>query len=312
MDMLGLPITSMLLKIEYKMADGIGTSTCSVCGKKVKNGEKGILCDNKCGRWFHKACIKMSNARYEEFAANDKSWNCEREDCCSTINLQQLQASLIKMEKQIGIINEKTEKITASVQFYSDSFDEIMSKLKKLESRIISTESLTNKISSMNEELENVEAYLRRNNLEIFGIPEKKEEDLYEVVCKMTTALNVQLKREDIDIVHRLPTRNQEINKPIVLKLVNRWKRQEILNEKKKKRLNLGDIGFNDKGMLFINEHLTPQAKALYKRARDMRNKGFMYAWVKEGKIFLRKNEHERVVHVKNNEIMKELEQSIK
>ncbi|KAJ8874058.1 hypothetical protein PR048_024898 [Dryococelus australis] len=204
---------------------------------------------------------------------------------------------------------KNTESLTDAVKFCSDSFDDVIERLKGMEIRIRSIEALNTKMVEMEDEVENIEAYLRRNNLEINGTSEEKNDDLYEIAIKMSTALNVQLKKDDIDILHRVLTKNQEIRKPIVMKLTNRWMKQELLEARKNKRsLSTTVIGFGEKGIVFVNEHPTPQNMVLFEKERDMRSKGYSFARIKEGKVFLRKIENDKVIHIKNRAIMKEID----
>ncbi|CAG4933533.1 unnamed protein product [Colias eurytheme] len=50
-----------------------------------------------------------------------------------------------------------------------------------------------------------------------------------------------------------------------------------------------------------INEHLTPTNKQLLKKARDIKfNLNYTYLWIRDCKIFLRKNDKSKVVRIAN------------
>ncbi|KAG8336837.1 hypothetical protein J6590_037056 [Homalodisca vitripennis] len=53
-------------------------------------------------------------------------------------------------------------------------------------------------------QLEDVEQYSRLNSVEIFGVPEGKNEDTYEVVNNIGVALDLNVTRGSIDVFHRL------------------------------------------------------------------------------------------------------------
>lgn len=50
---------------------------------------------------------------------------------------------------------------------------------------------------------------------------------------------------------------------------------------------------------IFINEKLSSYFSLLFKKARDMRRKRIIqFAWVKDGKVFIRINENSKTIRV--------------
>ena len=97
----------------------------------------------------------------------------------------------------------------------------------------------------------------RKNNIEISGFSEKVNEDLYSIICEIGGKIGIQINKGDIDIAHRVPTRRVDSPRPIIVRFINRWKKQEILDAKP--RLTTGD--FKSEGPrrnIYIGEHLSP------------------------------------------------------
>lgn len=167
-------------------------------------------------------------------------------------------------------------------------------------------------MQKIKEEIEDLKAYQRQNNLQIFGIPENKEEDLYKIMVDIGALLNISLKYRDIDVIHRLPASKAGDPKPILVRFVNRWMKEKILIEKRKaKNLFLKNLDFDDQnnGAIYINEHLTLSNQAIFKRARHLKAKGhYKFVWTREGKVLLRKTETSKVIHVSNEALMSKLE----
>ena len=69
----------------------------------------------------------------------------------------------------------------------------------------------------LNEELDNLEQYTRKNSLEIHGIPEDAYESTEDVILKVGEVLGVNIQPQDIEISHKLKTRNR----PIIAKFLN-------------------------------------------------------------------------------------------
>ena len=88
--------------------------------------------------------------------------------------------------------------------------EQLASTKKKLNEESEETERL-------NEELDNLEQYKRKNSLEIHGVPEDAYTSTEEVVIKLGETLSVPIKPEDIEMSHKLNTRN----KPIIVKFVS-------------------------------------------------------------------------------------------
>lgn len=74
----------------------------------------------------------------------------------------------------------------------------------------------TEEIDSLNESLDNLEQYTRKNSLEIYGIPENSYASTEEAVLKIAAALEVQVTPSNIEISHQL--RRKKGNSPIIAK----------------------------------------------------------------------------------------------
>lgn len=64
--------------------------------------------------------------------------------------------------------------------------------------------------------------------------------------------------------------RNERLYAPIVLKLGSDWAKQEFLSAYfKMKNLNTGDIGYQSKSRIYVNESLTLHNRAIFKAASE-------------------------------------------
>ncbi|KAG8250378.1 hypothetical protein J6590_103211 [Homalodisca vitripennis] len=72
---------------------------------------------------------------------------------------------------------------------------------------------------------------------------------------------------------------------------VRRLDKEEFLRRRRVKRtLSTRHIGATDDRSIYVNESLSPARRALYALARKyQREKNFKFLWVRNGKIFLRK-----------------------
>ena len=100
-------------------------------------------------------------------------------------------------------------------------------------------------------------------NLEIPGIPERKEEDVTQIILDLAEAIDADVREEDIDICHRLYKAEGKA-RPIIVKFTNDSK-----YEMYSKRLRLRKVDNREKfgvERIFINENLTSRRALLYSK----------------------------------------------
>ena len=91
----------------------------------------------------------------------------------------------------------------------------------KYKPKITGYEIIHQNIALLQQEVDNLEQYIRRDCLEIRGIPAQEEETwaaLNETVQRIGEVMEIQVKDRDISISHRLPGRS--IADPVKLKYV--------------------------------------------------------------------------------------------
>lgn len=251
----------------------------------------------------------MGEAEYKEFGKDEaKTWTCGRNDCTPPIDLSNLKSVIDNLQKKLDVavqsLQEENKQVAKSAEYMGAKYDELLEKITH--ERAESTEQ-TEKIQV---EHEDTKQYLRRNNIIIHGIPETGR-DVYQEVILLAKTLDVNLQGGDIDVAHRLPTRQSGKPKPIVLKLVNRWKKEELLKAKAtKKDLTSADLGYREgKIRIYMNDHLTPLNDSIAKRARDLKKDGLIHAtWIRNTKVYIQEKEEERSYTIKNANHMQEIE----
>lgn len=136
-----------------------------------------------------------------------------------------------------------------------------------------------------------LEQYSRLNNLEIKGVPVTQGEDCAKVVACLGEKIGCPLKPEDIDTVHRIPTRNST-QKNIILRFCSRDKRSDYLAKARNARPKTTDLGFpaSQEAPIYVNEHLTPDNKRLFSKALDLKKQHkWMFVWTDRCAIKARK-----------------------
>lgn len=167
------------------------------------------------------------------------------------------------------------------------------------------------KVKGLEQQLDDTDQYLRVNCLEINGIPETNQENVAEIVKNIGAALGAELTAEDIDACHRLGLKTDGRRRGIIVKFVRRQTKEEMLRKRKVNRnLNTSDIGISSgpAEIVYMNESLSPARRRVLNAARLLRREqNFSFVWVKNGKIFLWKDEASKAIMLTNLDQVSEL-----
>lgn len=195
-------------------------------------------------------------------------------------------------------------------------------RIKSLEEALVSTES---SLKTVIQDLHMNDQRSRMNNLEISGVPMSKGENLHTMAFNMAAKVGIKLEVSDINYIHRVrryPSRNQEgdsddkesgdgnrLPPNIIIRFLRRQMKNDFLAAVRARRgLTTADLGFDGASRpVFVNDHLTPQNKMLYRSARHLgRDKGYRYIWLNDCKIFLRKNDASKYLIIScDNDLLK-------
>lgn len=134
-------------------------------------------------------------------------------------------------------------------------------------SLIAENKALKKETCSLSHKVSQLEQYSRMNNIEIRGIPYSQGEDCVVVVETISKKIGCPVTPSDLDVVHRVSTKDKE-KKNLIARFCSQAKKNDFVCKARKARLCLDDIGMSDgTHPIFINNHLTPQNKVLFSRA---------------------------------------------
>ena len=181
-----------------------------------------------------------------------------------------------KLLAENKVIREQYNELQKSLEFHTNKTEELATENKDFKSEV---NSLKKTLDQANEErdqfyvdletavnhIDDLERYSRKYNLEIHGIPEKAEVNLAEQVITLGNALSVKIRRNDIDICHRMFTgRNRSKPRPIIVRFKSYRTKKEVYGARKSlKNQNMGHI-FQGADIVYINENLTRRRRELF------------------------------------------------
>lgn len=200
-----------------------------------------------------------------------------------------------------------------SIEFGHASVEELKAKLsaeetarRKLENENIALEKRCHALECRARELEKrlvrSEQYSRNKNLEIQGVVKKDNENVLDTVQMIGKVIKEEIVETDIEICHRVPTRDPEKSN-IIVQFKSRTKRDAVLNKAKKARLSNKDIGNDNTHKIYVNEHLCPTLKQLLGTAIGRkRDHGWKSVWSYNGTIFAKQSDDAPIVRIQHHE----------
>lgn len=214
---------------------------------------------------------------------------------------------LMSLRPAVESMRETVNSMQTSVQFFSDQYDSLMAlvasnekEIKSLRAEVgvlketVSAQALS--LQGLQSDLNDLEQYGRRQNMEIHGLPYSPTENLEVALQDMAVKLGIDsFQAVDVVAVHRLPAKRDSAP-PVLVRFVSVRAKEPWMAARG--RLN-SLPGLPSQCRLFFNENLTRANKELFWQARSRgRERGFRFVWVKHGKVFARKGEGSRIIKI--------------
>lgn len=224
---------------------------------------------------------------------------------------------------QFRELNRKVTDIESSLTFISDQYEDFKNEVQSLKPELQTLRAENTQLRSSVQELTNrlnqLEQMSRASNAELQCVPEKEGEDLVGLVQQLGAVMAHPVLERDITQCTRLAKLDPSKPRPrsILVKFSSPRIRDNFIAASRKynkdhatDKLNAGHLGVvtETRTPIYVVEHLTKEIKALHAAAR-LRAKeiGYNIVWVKHGRVFLRKEEKEKHVLVKDMEALKNL-----
>lgn len=212
--------------------------------------------------------------------------------------------SLPTLVADVKTIKEDISDLKSANAFLSSKVEDQSIRLTGIESRVLEIEPLQatvdiyrNEVRTMKGQLSTSDQRSRLNNVEIKGIPIRKDENLFAIIDTISNKVNYVFSQTQINYLYRIPLHNTK-EKAIVVSFLNRYIKEEFVAAARAvKNLTAADVGFRESpNRVYVNDHLNAELKSLLSKVKlTAKEKNFSYVWVKYGKIHVRKNDTSRV-----------------
>ncbi|CAN7940031.1 unnamed protein product [Ixodes pacificus] len=282
---------------------------CLSCLKKIGHDAACIKC-SECANYYHmgkcsgltKNVMKsMNDVEISEWQCNTCKLYSQRQSATPEVSQSALELTpneeklerLLKQNESISakltsVLHRMHEELIVHLDNQDKTITELQRKIGELEGRISQRDE---EVGELRKAIDNAELYSRRQNIEIHGMVQQPNEDIMSVINRVATKLDLApVTPNDIEAAHRLKAKEGRIT-PILVRFTERRTRDLWV----RKRTTLRNEN------IYINENLTRALKSLlWSTKAHAKEKGYMYTWMKNGKIFVRQKEGAAVIQIES------------
>lgn len=288
---------------------------CDVCDNKLDyNNQKYLECDGNCGNSFHIKCVGLKVKDYKEIIEEKRSFFCNactkkkeqrRQTILSTsltghgnderpsVNLESINQKIDMILKKQDKSDDRISMLQKTVNDYKEVVEQLIEDNVEIKNENV---KLNNKINMLEINLERFKQQQLDNTIIIDGLKSEKNENLNDIVIELCQALSVNVKNTDIKSTEReyLSQTSKKSGQPpsIVVTMYNKSIKEQLFEAKKGKHLTTEIFNDTDKKPLYVSDALTDLNKFLLSKVKKLRSENkIKYAWVKNGKVLVRKEE---------------------
>ncbi|XP_052119921.1 uncharacterized protein LOC127748836 [Frankliniella occidentalis] len=301
--------------------------TCTSCKEKLPIDY--VTCSQGCVLHFN-TCAGLAEGTWRKMS-NKSEWKCPTcrkpkptESAVTSAELRQFMNTVTEKlapVQQISGLKASMEELKNSVDFMSSKYDEVLCKVADLQNQNAEQAATLDLLKTENEEKEKVieelkirmreaEQYARNRNIEISGVEFIKEENLITVMENLAEQLQIRFKENEIDVIHRVPSRYNGTRPPkIIVQFTTRKERDFWLKHKKYASVFSNDITNGQSvSQVYLDKHLTAEWKHLLWQSKQVgRPKGYKIFWHQDSKICVKKNINEEPIIIRTAQDLQKL-----
>lgn len=229
---------------------------------------------------------------------------------------QLIHPQLLEVRNAVTSLEESMSRLTEDL---NNIKAEQIAQVTEIRNIKLENESLRATNQSLSSRLSQLDQHLRSSNIEIQCIPENKQENLISTVQQLGKIIKCPINETNIHYCSRVAKMNSGSPRPrsILVKFSSPRLRDEFLaatskfnKTNKDDKLNTSHLGIGGqkKIAIYVTEHLSPENKSLHAAARSKAKElKYKFVWVRDGKIYMRKDEESNYVYVKNIDLLNRL-----
>ena len=207
--------------------------------------------------------------------------------------MKEITSRLNKHEESLGFLSAKYDSILASIQTTNQVCQANQHNIYLNAERL---QAIEDTLDEMDANIDEIQQYLRRNQLEITGVPVTPSENPNKIIAEIASQVGVSIEKNDISVAHRLPD-TKKVKDRIIVAFVCQDNHDELYYNRSKmagKRSNClsSTQSSSQINKLYINESLTAKRKKLFGKIHNFKKDyGYKHLWTQYGKILLRETD---------------------
>ena len=162
--------------------------------------------------------------------------------------------------------------------------------------------SLEDKVTSLEENLNSLNQYARRNNIVLLGIPEcVTDKALEATVASILVDSDVEVDSNALEACHRFgkPEKITKSRKTIVRFINRKYCKKALLNRKKLVILDNEKHQLGSINKIFISENLSWMNENIAFEARKLKRRGAIHGYfTRDGVVHIKLSKHDKVIKI--------------
>lgn len=269
--------------------------TCTNCKSRLSEGHGAFSSTEPAHKDHGEPTLANVLARLDEVLRrlNDLEMKQEKQltMCEDTGSKIEKQTEVVQeMEKALEFLSKKYDEFLFSIEAQKTELNELKSKALDLEVQLTARDS---KITQLAADVDNLETYSRRNNLEIHGVRFKDNEDLSATLASLANKLELPVPAQyEVEAVHRLKSK-PGILPPILVRFANRSIRDHWLEKRNCLKSE----------KIYLNENLTVRVKRLLWLTKNRaKEQNYRFWWTRGGRVYTRKMDGAPHIRINNED----------
>jgi len=288
------------------------------CRQGFRHNAYRLRCKS-CKLYFHMECAKVSKDMYSNVVDR---WCCDE---CQ--HLQSTQGSsqpsqgdisllLCEIRKEmkcqteeiLSALNAKVDEIEAKLDHIGRMYEESQKEIAVLKEE---NNVLSKRVEDLEGAWRNASQKSLKNDVEVFGIPYVSGENVSDLVVRVAEVAGVPILPKDISECFRAKAKPQEGEKSVIVaSFVRRADKDSFLQSARRKKITNSSIKLecSKEDRIYVNQRLTFENRKLLRDVREIsKAKVYKYLWVKEGRIYLRKDDTSKAVLISSQKDLESL-----
>lgn len=299
------------------MARSKTSPNCAECNLKVTSrGKQGLTCAS-CDKAHHFDCLKISETRKSAILSGKDNYLCPQCKSRHRLSLSQVASTPVaprQVEKASAAATPEAEPqlttllaVIATLQKTVESLEErLTTALAQIDLlKVGSTPPAATKRPPTATNQGGSKDYT------LNGVEQEEGEDLSAKVTKVLQSVDNPFVLDSRAALRRLPSKSDSRPATILITVPTESSNSKTLLKAKRRALVGKDVGLNSSEKIYINESLSQSTYKLFRKARELKTKGYKFVWVNNDRVLLRRTEGQKVEHLKNERQLFEIIASI-